>query len=73
MHQRRRRDIARLAIAAKRADIGHAVARLKFLDALADGDHLARPFMAGHERKLGRISAGAPVNIDVIHANGVVA
>jgi hypothetical protein len=29
--------------------------------------------MAGHERKLGRVSPGAPVNIDVIHANGVVA
>ena len=73
LDQKLRVDQPLFRIAAGHGRIGHAVADLERIDALADGDHLARALVAGREGKLGGIGALAKIDLDEIQTNGVMA
>ena len=62
-----------LRVGAKAREVGHAVADLEVLDALADLDHLARAFIAGRERRRRGVEALAKINVNEIDADRVIA
>ncbi len=67
-------DVALLGVGAERRGVGDAVAGLEILDALADGDDLAGPFVAGREGpRRRRIEAGAIIDVEIIDADRVMA
>ncbi len=73
LHELVRRDEPFLGIAAKRPGIRHAVADGDLAHILADGYHLPCALAAGRERERGlRIKAGSMINVDVVHAGGVL-
>ena len=72
MDHRFRSDVARLRISSERADIGDPVARLEILHVLAYRRHFAGALVPRRERIFRRIGAGAPIDVDVVHADGAV-
>ena len=72
-HDEFRLDIARRRIAAERAGVGHAVAGLEPRHPLAERNDLARALVAGNEGRRRRIGAGAEIDVEKIHADGVLA
>ena len=67
-HQLRSRHDGELGIRSAHHRVGHAIAWLHRIDAVADRFHHARRLAAGNERQFGLIEADAEINVDKVHA-----